>query len=165
MYQQVFELHAELLKALSHPKRLEIIQLLRLRKLTVTDIQLMLDLPQANLSQHLQILRKAGVVKTEKKGKNIIYQISHRNFIKASDLLRQVLIDKYQGKSVPDELTMKMADLLPLATDPICGMRLSPKTAAFAYKHNDSTYYFCASGCLQKFKNDSKILNNVAKVT
>ena len=45
-----------------------------------------------------------------------------------------------------------MSDLVPLTVDPVCGMRLSPKTAAFAYKHEGENYYFCASGCLHQFK-------------
>ena len=92
MYQQVFELHSNLHKAMAHPKRLEIIHLLREKTLTVTEIQSMLDLPQANLSQHLQILRTSGVLNNRKIGKQIYYRLAHENFIKASDLLRDVLV-------------------------------------------------------------------------
>ncbi|MBI3282695.1 metalloregulator ArsR/SmtB family transcription factor [Candidatus Curtissbacteria bacterium] len=151
MYQQVFELHADILKALAHPKRLEIIHLLREQTLTVTQIQEMLDLPQANLSQHLTILRQAGVVANRKIGKQIFYRLSHKNFIKASDLLRQVLIEKHQNQKIADELTLKMTDLVPLTIDPVCGMRLSPKTAAFATKYKNENYYFCAAGCYKGF--------------
>ena len=156
MYQQVFELHADLLKAMAHPKRLEIIHLLRDQTLTVTQIQEMLDLPQANLSQHLQILRQSGVLSHRKIGKQIFYRLSHHNFIKASDLVRQVLIEKNQDEKIADELTLKMSDLVPLTIDPVCGMRLSPRTAAFAIKHKAESYYFCAAGCYHQFKEDPK---------
>ena len=152
MYQQVFELHAALLNAMSNPKRLEIIHLLRDKELTVSQIQEMLDLPQGNLSQHLQVLREAGVVKTRKSGKQIFYSIADPNFIKASDLLRQVLIKKHKDSPLADEFTHKMSELVPLTQDPVCGMRLSPKTAAFAHSHNGHEYYFCASGCYETFK-------------
>lgn len=142
MYQEVFELHAKLLKALAYPKRLEIIHLLRDRSLTVGEIQAMLDLPQANLSQHLQILRNAKVVTTKKKGKQIHYRLSHKNFIKASDLLRHVFLEKYPP----------LAELLPSEKDPVCGMYLSPRTAAFAHTHAGHNYYFCASRCLANFQ-------------
>ena len=56
MYSQIFELHAHLLKAIAHPRRLEIIHLLRDQELPVGDIHTMLDLPQANISQHLMVL-------------------------------------------------------------------------------------------------------------
>lgn len=153
MYQKVFELHADLLKAMAHPKRLEIIQLLRNKSLTVSDIQTMLDLPQANLSQHLQVLRSAGVVMTKKSGKQIHYRLAHKNFIKASDLMRQILIERHQDDDLADELVLNMNELVPLATDPVCGMRVSPKTAAFAQKHNGQVFYFCASGCQHEFNN------------
>jgi len=152
MYKQIFEEHAKLLKAISHPKRLEIIHLLRDQELTVTEIQEMLDLPQANLSQHLQILRSSKIVNTRKDGKNIYYKLSQMNFIKASDLIREILIQRHKNDPLANELLLNMEDLVPLTHDPICGMRLSPKTASFALKHNGKTYYFCAEGCLKKFK-------------
>jgi len=156
IYQEVFELHANLLKALAHPKRLEIIHLLRDRSLSVGEIQEMLDLPQANLSQHLQVLRNAKVVTTKKVGKQIHYRLSHKNFIKASDLLRCVLLEKYKNAKLAANLNIHMADLLPSQKDPVCGMYLSPKTAAFAHSHAGNHYYFCASKCFSKFKNDPK---------
>ncbi len=137
----VFAKHAEVLKALSHPKRLEIIHLIRDQKLSVTDIYQMLDLPQANLSQHLQVLRDHNIVKIQRRGKQIFYQVSHHNYLVACDLIRQVL---QQDQTLSEILTIK--------TDPICGMRLTPLSAAHIYKHNNITNYFCASGCLKKYK-------------
>ena len=152
MYHEIFELHSELLKALSHAKRLEIIHLLRDQELPVSEIQTMLYLPQGNLSQHLQVLREAEVVKTRKSGKQIYYSLTDKNFVEASDLLRKVLIKRYKDSPLSDEFTKKMSELVPLAQDPVCEMRLSPKTAAFAHKHNGHEYYFCASGCFESFK-------------
>ena len=151
MYSKLFQLHSRLLKSLAHSKRLEIIQLLREHSLPVHDIQKMLNLPQANLSQHLQILRDSGVVNTERKGKSIYYSIGNKNFIKASDLFRQILIERHKDE-ISDVVFKKMTDLVPLTQDPVCGMRISPKTASFAYKKNGQEYYFCASGCFEEFK-------------
>ena len=36
--------------------------------------------------------------------------------------------------------------------DPICGMAVTPTTAAGNYTHKGETYYFCSKGCLEKFK-------------
>lgn len=156
MYLKVFKLHADLLKAMSHPKRLEIIHLLRDQELQVNQIQDMLDLPQANLSQHLQVLRQVEVVKTRKAGKQIYYKLSHNNFIKASDLIREILIAKHKDSSLADDFSKKMSDLVPLVPDPVCGMRVSPKTAASAVKYEGKTNYFCATGCKKKFKKNPK---------
>ncbi|MBI2621204.1 MAG: metalloregulator ArsR/SmtB family transcription factor [Candidatus Levybacteria bacterium] len=154
MYSEVFSLHAKLLKALSNPKRLEILQLLRSQELTVGEIQEMLSLPQGNLSQHLQVLREANVVTTKRNGKQIYYKIAHKNFIKASDLMREILVEQHKSKNDPlmENLTKKMTDLVPLTNDPVCKMRLSPKTASYALDLNGLSYYFCASGCFETFK-------------
>lgn len=153
MYYQLFHLHAEFLKALASPKRLEIIQLIREHELPVAQIQEMLDLPQGNLSQHLQVLRSAEIVKTRRSGKQIYYSIAHKNFIKASDLFREVLIERHKDE-ISDIAFKKMVDLVPLASDPVCGMRVSPKTSAFALKIKSNDFYFCGSGCFEKFKNN-----------
>lgn len=165
MYSEVFELHAELLKAIANPKRLEIIQLLRDQELTVTEIQNMLYLPQGNLSQHLMVLRDAKVVETRRDGKQIYYKIAHKNFINASDLMRELLVEQHENDELTDELTKKMSDLVPLTQDPVCGMRVSPKIASFAYKSNGRSFYFCASGCYQKFKKKpKKFVKEVSKI-
>lgn len=41
-----------------------------------------------------------------------------------------------------NEVALKMVDLVPVAIDPICQMRVSPKTAAGSFKYKDETYYF-----------------------
>lgn len=151
MYKQLFELHADLFKALAHPRRLEIIQLIREETLCVSDIHTMLDLPQANISQHLMLLREAGVVNTTRDGKQMYYQIADKRCLKACDLMREMLIDTHPELQGSSELLLKMKDLMPLTTDPVCGMRLSPKTAGFAHTHLGTTYYFCASGCEKAF--------------
>jgi ArsR family transcriptional regulator len=157
MYQQIFKLHSDLLKAISHPKRIEIIHLLRDQELNVSEILEMLGLPQANLSQHLMVMRDAGVVSTRRNGKQVYYKLTNKNFIKASDLLREVLVKRYKDTGLADEFVMKMDDLVPLVHDPVCDMRLSPKTAGYAKKFKTRKYYFCAKGCLDTFsKNPEK---------
>lgn len=152
MYQELFELHEQLLKALANSRRLEIIHLLRDQEMSVTDIHTMLDLPQANVSQHLMVLKEAGVATTRKKGKQVFYQLTHPNIIEASDLTREMLIDQHQA-ILADAKKLNMKKLVPLVHDPVCGMRLSPKTAGFNADYAGQAYYFCASGCLKQFTN------------
>jgi len=156
MYHIIFQLHSQLLKALANEKRLEIIHLIRDKELTVSEIKNMLDLPQANLSQHLMVLRKHKVVKCRKDGKEIYYSLADKNFIKASDLLREILIKRHKDDELAGSFSKKMTDLLPLVHDPVCGMRISPKTAGYALKENGDEYFFCASGCYEKFQNNRK---------
>lgn len=152
MLSSLFSLHANLLKAIANPKRLEIINLLRDGELTVRQIQDMLDLSQGNLSQHLMVLRQERVVKTRKEGKQIYYKIANQNFIKACDLMREVLLRRYKNDTLSKYLVKDIKELVPLRDDPVCGMRLSPKTASFIEIFSGKKYYFCASGCLKKFK-------------
>ena len=156
MYEHVFKLQSKLFKALAHPRRLEIIQLLQGQKLSVSEIYQMLDLPQANVSQHLMVLRDTQILHTKKNGKQIYYQISDPLILKAVETIRSLTIKQHKNSSVTDELTLNMEQLVPVVHDPVCQMRVSPKTASYAIKHKGQTYYFCASGCYKKFKDNPK---------
>jgi YHS domain-containing protein len=39
-------------------------------------------------------------------------------------------------------------------TDPVCGMDVTPETAAAAWEHDGTTYYFCSIGCFERFRAD-----------
>lgn len=68
--------NADLLKALAHPTRLQIvIELLKGTK-CVTDIQEILPASQANISQHLTVLRNAGMVNFAQDGSQRCYYVS-----------------------------------------------------------------------------------------
>jgi Cu+-exporting ATPase len=38
--------------------------------------------------------------------------------------------------------------------DPVCGMVVTPETAAAAWEHDDQTFYFCSVGCMERFRED-----------
>ncbi len=68
---------ALILRSLNHKLRQQIIKIIDdNKKMTVTEIYIKLRLEQSVASQHLSILRKAGVVKTEREGKFIFYAIN-----------------------------------------------------------------------------------------
>ncbi|MFA4937131.1 MAG: metalloregulator ArsR/SmtB family transcription factor [Patescibacteria group bacterium] len=145
MYQKIFQQHAKLLKALSNSKRLEIMQLLRGQSLSVSEMVKMLGLPQANLSQHLMVLRQFKVVETKRRGKEIYYHIKHKNFTKAADLVREVLFERL-GKKIT-----RAAEQLTVVVDPVCRMRLTPASAATSLVRDGKNYFFCGSGCRNLF--------------
>ena len=64
---EVLQLQAELCKSLSDPKRLHIIQELRLGERSVSELTEILGLKQSNTSQHLAVLRRIGVVSPPEK--------------------------------------------------------------------------------------------------
>jgi DNA-binding transcriptional ArsR family regulator len=83
---------ALILRALNHKLRQQIFNLLELRgKLTVTDIYVELKLEQSVASQHLAILRTAGIVKTEREGKFVYYKLNHERISQIDSATKQFL--------------------------------------------------------------------------
>lgn len=72
------EMYAEaatIFRLLSHPVRLHILDELRRGEACVCHLQILLDRPQAYVSQQLRVLREAGVLGTDKDGLNVYYRI------------------------------------------------------------------------------------------
>ncbi|MBM3179820.1 MAG: helix-turn-helix transcriptional regulator [Chloroflexi bacterium] len=90
---QIYKLHASICHTLANPKRLEIIDKLRARELSVTALAEALEISQANLSQHLAIMRQRGILTTRREGLNVFYKLSNPKIVKACDLMRQVLLE------------------------------------------------------------------------
>ncbi len=67
---------AELLKALADAERLRLIQALRERPQSVSDLAALLDNEIGNISHHLKVLRKQGLVSTRREGKMVIYSLA-----------------------------------------------------------------------------------------
>ncbi|MFN0015582.1 MAG: ArsR/SmtB family transcription factor [Saprospiraceae bacterium] len=84
---------ALVLRAVNHKLRQRMIDLLEEnQQLTVTDIYIKLRLEQSVASQHLAILRKAGVVKTDRQGKFIFYSLDHDRLSQISRLVEELVI-------------------------------------------------------------------------
>ncbi len=94
MDKKIFEMHAEICKVFTNPKRLEIISLLRDGEKTVNELTELAGVPQANVSQHLTVLRQNNVVITRRNGANIYYKIANPKILQACDLMREVLLEK-----------------------------------------------------------------------
>ena len=60
------------------------------KKLTVTEIYVKLRLEQSVVSQHLAILRRAGVVKTTRDGKFIYYSLNKERIAEIADLVEEL---------------------------------------------------------------------------
>ncbi len=99
MDDQIFELHADVCRTLSNPKRLKILNALRGGEMPVGQILgKMGRIGKANLSQHLAVMRHKGVVSTRRDGNLIYYCISSPKIIQACDLMREVLFEQLAGK-------------------------------------------------------------------
>lgn len=94
---------AFLLKVLSHPTRLQILDLLRNGELCVCQIQAVLKKRQAYVSQQLMTLREAGLVETRKDGLQVFYRLSSPV---VETLLTSVLGDKVPVPPSLDDATL-----------------------------------------------------------
>jgi ArsR family transcriptional regulator len=97
---QLYKLHAGICHTLANPKRLEIIDKLRDQELSVTELAEALEIGQANLSQHLSLMRQRGIVTTRREGLNVFYRLSNPKIIRACDLMRQVLLENLESGAV-----------------------------------------------------------------
>ena len=80
------------LRAVNHKLRQSIIELLEEHtRLTVTEIYVKLRLEQSVASQHLAILRRVGVVKTERDGKFIYYSLNTDRIGEISQLIEDLI--------------------------------------------------------------------------
>jgi DNA-binding transcriptional ArsR family regulator len=80
------------LRALNHKLRQQMLKFLEEQeKMTVTDIYVQLRLEQSVASQHLAILRRAGIVKTERDGKYIYYRINEDRLAMINHMVEELL--------------------------------------------------------------------------
>ena len=92
---------ASIFRALSHPTRIAILEVLRSGELSARVIQEKLGVEQANLSQHLAILRSHGIVVNRKDGNQVFYSIRNPLLVEVLDLMR-----KYFQSSLTDTIQM-----------------------------------------------------------
>jgi ArsR family transcriptional regulator len=89
---EVYRLQAEVLKTLANPRRLEIVHLLADGPREVGRLAEELGISQPNVSQHLAVMRSAGVVEAEREGREVRYRLSDPEIICACETMRGVLI-------------------------------------------------------------------------
>jgi DNA-binding transcriptional ArsR family regulator len=91
---ELFQLHASVCKGLADPKRLFIINALRDGELSVSEICHAVDLPQANVSQHLAVLRSRGLVVSRREAQRVYYRVASPKINQALDLLLEVMAEQ-----------------------------------------------------------------------
>ncbi|WP_423369647.1 ArsR/SmtB family transcription factor [Burkholderia sp. LMG 32019] len=74
--QAIYASLAEIAQAIGHPNRLELLEHLAQRERSVEDLTALSGMTFANTSRHLQILRRARLVDTERRGKHIVYRLA-----------------------------------------------------------------------------------------
>ncbi len=93
---ELIALHAGVCKGIADPKRLLIINALRDGERPVMELCEELQLPQANVSQHLAVLRERGLVLTRRDAQRVFYSLTSDKITQAIDLLREVMAEQMQ---------------------------------------------------------------------
>jgi ArsR family transcriptional regulator len=88
---EIYERQSVICKAFANPTRLHLIDLLSKGDRWAAELQESLGISKANLSQHLAILKSAGVVATHREGKQLSCGISMPEVKQATALLRTML--------------------------------------------------------------------------
>jgi DNA-binding transcriptional ArsR family regulator len=94
---QATTLKAKLFRGFSDPSRLSILEALRGRPLTVTQIAETTRLSQSNVSNHLGCLRDCGLVVSEQQGRHVHYQLSEKRVAALLRLADELLADVAKG--------------------------------------------------------------------
>jgi DNA-binding transcriptional ArsR family regulator len=93
----VYFLHAQILKSLAQPRRLMILDYLHSGEKSVGELAQLLGLPQANVSQHLAVLRAQEIVATRREGNTIFYSLVDARVVQACDLFHEFLADRMKN--------------------------------------------------------------------
>jgi DNA-binding transcriptional ArsR family regulator len=88
---EITRLQAEVLKVLCSPKRLEILHRLAEEPREVGRLAAELGLSQPNVSQHLAVMRAAGLVEATREGREIRYRLTDPDVIVACGVMRGVI--------------------------------------------------------------------------
>ena len=107
-----FKMQADICKIFANDKRLEIINLLKDREMSNSDIMQETGLSKVNISQHMNILKSKGVILTRREGQQIFYSIANPKIIQACNLMREVLIEQSLAREREVSKLVKTAEHL-----------------------------------------------------
>lgn len=89
-----------ILKALGEPTRLRIVRLLAERELCVCELEEIMDMSQPRISQHLKVLKQAGLIKERREAQRRMCRLNrevYNNFLKQLDDFMRTPLDELPG--------------------------------------------------------------------
>jgi ArsR family transcriptional regulator len=96
-----FRLHAELCKVLTDPKRLALLHALRAGDRSVGELAETIRSTLANTSQHLAVMRSAGLVEGSRDGTTVRYRLAEPAIIAACDIVDGIVRRRVDAAAVP----------------------------------------------------------------
>ena len=104
--EQVYIDTAKILKAISDPKRLRIVDMLSCGELCACKILEAFHITQPTLSHDMRVLTEAGIVNDRREGKNIFYSLDRERLIAFQDTLRDITTPKAYCICYPGECSL-----------------------------------------------------------
>jgi DNA-binding transcriptional ArsR family regulator len=104
---------AEFFKALAHPLRIAVLDLLREGERGVNELSSLLSVEQSALSQQLAVLRNKNIVVARKEGLNVYYSVRDKTVFRLLDVAKQIFSNQL----------ISVQDMLSQITTPIGGSR------------------------------------------
>lgn len=102
---KIYALHAHVCKALGHPIRIEIIDILQNKEISFGELLKKISGAKSNLSQHLSSMTSKGILHQRKEGLNVYYKLSSKKVSTACRIMREVLIENLKKQN---EILKKM---------------------------------------------------------
>jgi DNA-binding transcriptional ArsR family regulator len=94
-----YRMHAAVCKVLTDPKRLMLLDALRSGEHSVGELAEAIGVTMPNASQHLAVLRAAGLVDGQRSGTNVLYRLSEPAIVEACDVIHAI-VERRQGARV-----------------------------------------------------------------
>lgn len=110
----IHEIKAELFKAMAHPLRIRLLELLAPGERPVSELLAETGLEASHLSQHLAVLRRTGLVTGHREGNAVRYRLAHPSVVDLLTAARIFLVDSLTGTSA---LLTGLAEPIPVPDD------------------------------------------------
>jgi DNA-binding transcriptional ArsR family regulator len=105
---KVFQMQCQICKAMAHPARLEIVELLNQRDMSAAFLIEQLETSKANLSKHMAILMQSGIVDAVRAGRSVSYRLTHPEIHEACKIMRSILYRRLkQGEKLASTISAR----------------------------------------------------------
>lgn len=94
----ILKLQADICKIFANDKRLNIINLLKDKEMSNSELMQKTGLSKVTMSQHMNVLKSKGVIVARREGVQLFYRIANPKIIQACTLMREVLMEQLMEK-------------------------------------------------------------------
>ncbi len=96
---KLYEMHANVCKALGNATRIEILELLGTDEMTFGELHEIIGGPKSSFAQHLTVMASKGILNQRREGLNVYYTVASKKVTKACELMREVLIENIKKQN------------------------------------------------------------------